>query len=258
MSVIRSRDNARVKRWARLLRDGRFRRDERRVVLEGPHLVAAALEHGLVPVSLIATEAGLAVPEIAALLQKARTPPVVLAAHVFRGMGDAETPQGIAAEIELPQHLAAGRGDAVFLQGVQDAGNVGALIRTSAAFGIGAVVLDRACADAWSPKVLRAGMGGHFGLAIRQVAGLDGELERFEGRIVCTVSRGGMPLREVDLRGPLGWLFGSEGQGVSAQLQERAHLRITIPTAAGTESLNVAAAAAICLNAAFSRPGGGS
>jgi TrmH family RNA methyltransferase len=67
-----------------------------------------------------------------------------------------------------------------------------------------------------------------------------------------------VPLPQADLGGRLGWIFGAEGQGVSAALQERAALRITIPTAPGTESINVAAAAAICLHAAFSRPAAGS
>jgi len=119
-------------------------------------------------------------------------------------------------------------------------------------------VLDRGCADAWSPKVLRAGMGGHFRLNLRISGDLGAEIERFKGICVCTVPRGGVPLRQADLGGRLGWIFGAEGQGVSPALQERAALRITIPTAPGTESINVAAAAAVCLYAAFSTPGAGS
>jgi len=246
--IIRSRDNARVKRWAKLARDGRARRAERRVIIEGPHLLAAALAAGIKPVAVLATEAALARPEIAALARQST--PTVLSSSAFAAIADAETPPGIAAEIALPELRR--DGPSVFLEGVQDAGNVGAVIRSAAAFGAGEVVLDRHCADPWSPKVLRAGQGGHFALQITQVESLQFVLQSFPGRVVCTVPRGGQPLREADLSGRLGWLFGAEGAGVSPDLQARAAARITIPLAEGSESLNVAATAAICLYAAFS------
>jgi TrmH family RNA methyltransferase len=107
------------------------------------------------------------------------------------------------------------------------------------------MVLDQACADPWSPRALRAGMGGHFSLAIRQVSRL--ELAGFDGTLLCTVVRGGSALREAKLQGRLGWIFGGEGRGVSPELEKLARLKVTIPIAPGTESLNVAAAAAICL-----------
>ena len=243
--IIRSRDNARVKRWAKLARDGRLRRTERRVMIEGPHLLAAALAAGIKPVAVLATEAALAKPEIAALARE----PVVLSGVAFGAIADADTPPGIAAEIALPELRR--DGPSVFLEGVQDAGNVGGIIRSAAAFGAGEVVVDRHCADPWSPKVLRAGQGGHFALQITQVESLEPVLESFAGRVLCTVPSGGQPLREADLSAPLGWLFGAEGAGVSPELQARAAARITIPLAEGSESLNVAAAAAICLYAAF-------
>jgi TrmH family RNA methyltransferase len=135
----------------------------------------------------------------------------------------------------------------VFLEGIQDAGNVGAIVRSAAAFGVTTLVLDRACADPWSPKVLRAAMGGHFAVCLRQVEDLKKEIDDFAGHVACTVARGGASLKDVRLSHPIGWLFGSEGRGVSGALQELSDIRITIPLAPGTESLNVAAAAAICL-----------
>jgi TrmH family RNA methyltransferase len=145
-------------------------------------------------------------------------------------------------------------GDTVFLEGVQDPANVGAILRSAAAFGVRTVVLDRACADPWSPKALRAGMGGHFALRVRQTDALSDDLKAFDGRLVCTVPRDGEPLRAAGLRGRLGWIFGGEGQGVSETAARHAAVKITIPMAAGAESLNVAAAAAVCLYEAFSKP----
>lgn len=221
------------------------------MLIEGPHLVAAALSAGIRPSALLATEAALGKPEVGSLVRQSRLEPVVLSAPVFDAIADAETPPGIAAEIPLPELKR--DGPAVFLEGIQDAGNVGAIIRSAAAFGIATVTLDRQCADAWSPKVLRAGMGGHFAIGIRQV---DDLVAATAGtRLICTVVHGGRTLRDADLSGA--WAFGAEGAGLSAPLLAKAAERVTIPMAGG-ESLNVAAAAAICLYEAFSRPGGGS
>ena len=244
-AIIRSRDNPRVRRWAKLAADSRFRKNEERVLLEGPHLVGEALQAGIEPVTLIVSETGLKRPEVQALIGKRE--PAVLADRIFGIVADAETPPGIAAEIRIPEGSGDPTRSSVFLEGVQDPSNVGAILRSAAAFGVGEVVLDRACADAWSPKALRAAMGGHFKLLLRQVRDLGKELEVFSGTAVCTVSDGGVPLKQSQLNGRLGWIFGAEGKGVSEAIARRAALRVTIPMSPSTESINVAAAAAICL-----------
>jgi TrmH family RNA methyltransferase len=251
MTIIRSRDNPRMKRWAKLASDSRFRSSEQRVLVEGPHLVAEALQAGVEPIALIVSESGLKKKEVQNLL--GRREPVILGDRLFGIVADAETPPGIAAEIAIPRPLDAGSKPAVFLDGVQDPANVGAILRSAAAFGVGEVVLDQACADPWSPKVLRAAMGGHFKLALRQVADLAKALADFQGTTVCTVSSGGTPLKELPLLGRVGWIFGSEGRGVGPALAAGAGLRVTIAMAPGSESINVAAAAAICLHEGYSR-----
>ena len=251
MTALRSRDNPKVRRWSRLARDGRFRRQEGCALIEGPHLLAAALEKQLNLSALLVVEDELSNREIRKLIEKTAASPIILSARLFRAIVDAENPPGIAAEITIPRRPVDERADCVFLEGVQDAGNVGTIIRSAAAFGVETLYLARGCADAWSPKVLRAGMGGHFALSIR-------ESQNFHGKLVCAMPRGGTPLKDADLSGPLCWAFGSEGGGVSRELQARAAMHVTIPTAPGTESLNVAAAAAVCFFEAFSRRAGGS
>jgi TrmH family RNA methyltransferase len=251
MSVIRSRDNPKVKRWAKLASDSRFRRSEGRVLIEGPHLVAEALQAGIEPLALIVSETGLKKNEVQELLGQRQ--PVVLGDRLFGIVADAETPPGIAAEIAIPRPGDASSKPAVFLEGVQDPANVGAILRSAAAFEVGEVFLDPACADAWAPKVLRAAMGAHFKLALRQVADLATSLADFQGTTVCTVSRGGTPLKELGLKGRVGWIFGSEGRGVSTGVAAKARLKATIPMAPGSESLNVAASAAICLYEGYLR-----
>jgi TrmH family RNA methyltransferase len=255
VSVLSSRDNLKVKRWARLAEDGRYRRAEKRALIEGPHLLAAALQHGYKPLALLATEEGAADAEISRLIAQSGLRPTLLAQRLFRSVMDADSPPGVAAEIAIPEGDKKDAPRTVFLEGVQDPSNVGAIVRSAAAFGVQRVVLDPACADPWSPKALRAGMGGHFALQIRQTRDLGAEIEAFKGPVACAVPRGGMALSEAPLSGSLGWLFGGEGQGVSRAAASRAALQVTIPTTPGTESLNVAAAAAVCLYASFSKSG---
>jgi TrmH family RNA methyltransferase len=249
--TIKARDNPRVRRWRQLMRDGGLRREEGRAVVEGAHLVSACLQSGTPVVALMLSASAAGRAENASMQRQAGVVPVVLADAVFRSIADTESPAGVAAEIALPAaavDLRAAPGCA-FLDGVQDAGNVGAILRSAAAFGIRHAVLGRGCADAWSPKVLRAGMGAHFAMSLLEQADLAAEAARFGGRLACTVPRGGTPLPEADLSGRIGWLLGAEGQGVSEDLATIAQLRISIPMAGGMDSLNVAAAAAICFYA---------
>jgi RNA methyltransferase, TrmH family len=248
MTVLTSKDNPKVKRWIRLASDARFRRAEKRALIEGPHLLAAALQYGIRPLAVLATED---FTDASLLGEK----PVLLGKGVFRAIVEADTPQGVAAEIAIPAARKAD-GGTVFLEGVQDPSNVGAVMRSAAAFGMGRVVLDQACADPWSPRALRAGMGGQFALSIAETRELGAEIDAFKGTVACTVPRGGVGLAGAPLERAMAWIFGAEGRGLSDAIIARADLKVTIPMTAGTESLNVAAAAAICLYQAFSKSGG--
>jgi RNA methyltransferase, TrmH family len=251
VSVLTSRENPKVKRWAKLASDARFRRTEKRALIEGPHLLAAALQHGCKPVAVLATEEGAEDAEIGALIRQGGARPVFLSKSVFRMVANSETPQGVAAEIEIPGPRVDRNGFTVFLEGVQDPSNVGAIVRSAAAFGVKRMVMDSACADAWSPKALRAGMGGHFAVTLQHAADLSAELNAFKGSLLSTVPHGGMPIEEADLGGAVGWIFGGEGRGLSEETLRRVPLRVSIPMTGGSESLNVAAAAAICLYETF-------
>lgn len=247
MSRLRSRDNPRVRRWHALAHDSGARRSERRALLEGPHLLCAYLASGGRPQAVLVSESGCAKPEIADLVRRTALEPVTLPDALFRWVADAATPAGVAAEISLPEgalDIAQAR-HAVFLDAVQDAGNVGAILRSAAAFGVDTAVLGRGCADPWSPKVLRAGMGGHFMLRIAVVADLAAALTGFRGTLICAAASGGEAPEALDLRAAVGWILGAEGQGVSEAVAACASLRASVALAGGIESLNVAAAAAI-------------
>lgn len=249
MTVIRSNDNPRVKSWMRLATEARERRKQGLALLEGVHLVEALLGSQLAPESLLVCETAIDRGEIRHLIESANLAPVCLSEAVFNRISDADTPTGIAAIIRIPPNeITPSTSDGcVLLEGIQDAGNVGTIIRSAAAFGIRDVMLGRGCADPWSPKALRAGMGGHFLVRIAAGGDLAEAISAFGESTVCTVAKGGVAIDEIDLRGRIAWIFGSEGAGVSDAVAALATYKATIAMPGGTESLNVAASAAICL-----------
>ena len=249
MTVIHSRENSRVKSWIRLASEPGERRKRGLALIEGIHLLETFLHRGGIPACLIVSETAAGNPDIARLVSRSGAEPFVLADTLFKRVSDTETPTGIAAEIRIPDKSVdpAASAGCVFLEGIQDAGNVGAILRSAAAFGVPDVVMGRGCADPWSPKALRAGMGGHFYLRITQSDDLLMDIKRFEQDSICTAAKGGKPVGSLDLTGRIGWIFGSEGAGVSEAVAAVASHTATIPMSRGTESLNVAASAAICL-----------
>ncbi len=174
---------------------------------------------------------------------------VVIADALWREFTALESPEGVGCILTLPE--APGlkpNAPTVVLDRVQDAGNVGSILRSASAFGFTQIAAIKGTALLWSPKVLRAGMGAHF--ALRLVEGLDeAALDALKPPLLATSSHQGDGLHRAELPWPCGWLLGHEGQGVSPTLQARAARHIRIAQPGGEESLNVAAAAAICLHA---------
>jgi RNA methyltransferase, TrmH family len=141
---------------------------------------------------------------------------------------------------------AVGRGGfQLWLDSVQDPGNVGSLIRSAAASGAGAVVLGRGCADPWSPKCLRGGMGGHFAIALAQVDDLGEVVRQWRGRVLVADANAGGHLFDTDLKGDTAVILGGEGAGVQPELAALATGLVGIPMAGAVESLNVGAAGAV-------------
>ena len=244
---IQSRDNAFVKDLRRLAQDSTAYRKQGKAWLEGDHLCRAALQRQ-VPVSVaVFSESYWPV----ALEQHgyAATKIVVLSDTLFAEISGLESPAQMGFVIDVPT-LAGWAPDAatVVLDRVQDAGNVGSILRSASAFGFGQVLALKGSAALWSPKVVRAGMGAHFALKLTE--GVEpSALETLQLSILVTSSHEGQFLHRVELPWPCAWVMGHEGQGVSQVLQDRAALRIRIAQPGGEESLNVAAAAAICLHA---------
>ena len=245
--TISSRDNALLKELRRLAHDNTAYRKQGRVWLEGDHLCRAALQRGLQPSHAVFQASYWAATS--AQWPDAIGKAVVVDDALFEQLSSLESPAHMAFVLPLAAVPAVQPGAAsVVLDGVQDAGNVGAILRSAGAFGFRQVLALKGTAALWSPKVLRAGMGAHFGLTL--VEGLEaGAVEALTVPLLATSSHQGDFLHKAQLPWPCGWVFGHEGQGVSRALADRAARHVRIVQPGGEESLNVAAAAAICLHA---------
>lgn len=252
MKAISSRDNPLVKHLHAIAHNARDRRKHDETLLDGTHLIAAACDAGWTLKQWVVSESGVTRDEIRQLLERstADSAAVCLPDALFAHVSPVDTPSGILALVSVPPPPAAPTADAslIVLDGVQDPGNLGTILRTAAAAGIVDALLTEGCAQAWSPRSLRAGMGAHFVLRIHEHADAAQMLAGYSGQILATgLEPGSRSLYTLDLRGPAAWLFGAEGQGLSAALRAFASTIVTIPMAAAVESLNVGAAAAICL-----------
>ncbi|MBL8308296.1 MAG: RNA methyltransferase [Rubrivivax sp.] len=245
-TIITSRDNALLVKLRKLAQDGVGYRRLGQAWIEGDHLCSAlrARQH---PAALaVVSETGWRQPALRDLA--AWAPKVVLVQDsLFADLSGLESPSRLGFVIEL---AAAPEIDSlaptVVLDRLQDAGNVGSILRSAAAFGFTQVLALKGTAALWSPKVLRAGMGAHFGL--RLVEALDpAALAGLRVPLVATSSHAGAELPMAVLPHPCAWVMGHEGQGVDAALLTRCALTVRIPQPGGEESLNVAAAAAVCL-----------
>lgn len=251
MRRIASRDNPHYKALKRLCESGRERRTRGRVLLDGMHLIEAYRQHYGEPDEVLVGDGGATRPEIARYLEGAAgaTTVTVLSDPLFAGLATVDAPSGIIAVVPLPQPARAldHHADAVLLDGLQDPGNVGSILRSAAAAGFRQILLSSDCAQVWSPKTLRAGMGAHFQLDVHEGADLAGFLAAYRGQAVATSLAASRSLFDAELPAAVAWVFGNEGGGVRPSLlaATRQHLRIPMP--GGSESLNVAAAAAICL-----------
>lgn len=249
MKHITSRDNPLVRELRQLAESSRERRKQGRTVLDGVHLVQTWLDRVGLPRRLVVAESAREKPEIAALL--ARVPEaccVLLADGPFAAASPVETPAGVLAEIDIPPAVRRPlRGNCVVLEAVQDAGNLGTVLRACAAAGVPDVLMTPGCAHAWGPKVLRAAQGAHTFLSLHENVDVIVALADYPGQILATRLDAAQSLFQADLRGPVAWLFGNEGAGLSDGLAALATAAVRIPMPGGAESLNVAMAATVCL-----------
>jgi TrmH family RNA methyltransferase len=249
---IGSRDNPLLRELRQLGRDSTAYRKTGRIWLEGDHLCRAALVRGLQPVLAVFSESFW--PSVPVEWSSIATKIVVLPDALFANVSQLESPARMGYVLSVPAAGGVIEPDAatVILDRLQDAGNVGSILRSASAFGFRQVLALKGTAALWAPKVLRAGMGAHFGLHL--VEGVpEAALQDLRVPILVTSSHQGDWIHEAVLPFPCAWALGHEGQGVGEALARRARGAVRIAQPGGEESLNVAAAAAICLHASAIR-----
>ncbi len=248
MKLIQSRDNPFYKELTKLAGSARQRSKAGQTLLDGAHLLSAYLDAGRKPLHILLTAAALQKGEITALLTRIRDVPLTqLDDRLFAELSVLKTTTGILALIEVPQPAVSACRFALLLEDIQDPGNLGSMLRSSAAAGCDAVFLSEGCADAWSPKVLRAAMGGHFCLNIHERQDLPGVAGNFPGMLLAASLQAARSLYDCDLSGNLAFMIGNEGAGLSNALLSHATHPVAIPMPGAVESLNAASAAAVCL-----------
>lgn len=272
--TITSRDNPLLRRLRRLLSSPTSYRQEGEICIEGEHLCSAYLARGHRPGLAVFSESAWQrwpLRELAAGAGEVQ----LVADRLLAQISTLPSPAGVVFVAAVPVNRTPDPfASAVLLDRVQDPGNVGSILRSASALGVRQLWTTPGTAALWSPKVLRAGMGAHFGLALCEgvdvealmagppwadaggsvagapwAAGASGSLPPSSEQApwVATSPHASAVLGQLDLPAPCVWVLGHEGQGVAPAIMQRCQLTVRIPQPGGEESLNVAAAAAICL-----------
>ena len=247
--MITSTHNSKIQMVRGLLGRSKERRETEAFVAEGVRLVEEALKAEW-PFRFVLAGERLSGRgrELVAELQARGVETEIVADNLMQSVGETENPQGILAVLDqwrlpIPQSISF----ALILDQIRDPGNLGTLLRTAAAVGVQAVLLPPESADAFAPKVVRAGMGAHFRLAVHALTweeirtttqGLKIHLADMEGELSCW---------QADLRSPLALIVGGEAAGASQPARELATGRVSIPMPGKSESLNAAVAGAILM-----------
>lgn len=246
--ILNSLQNPKIKAL-RALHSKKGRKQAGVFLLETTKLVQEAVLSDWPLVEVFATEAWLT-----RYPQAGRTPVTLVAERLLGEMVTTETPEGVVAIARLPEAgelpAVAPEGVWVVVDGLQDPGNLGTIIRTADAIGAAAVLVGPGTVDPYSPKVVRGTMGSlfHLPVVMRHDLGSDLEALKRQGmRIFATALRTDRSLYDLDLTGPVAWIVGNEGSGLSEATLHQATEAVSIPMPGHAESLNAAIAAAVCL-----------
>lgn len=249
---IRSAANPRFRELVALSTSARERAQRQIALIEGEHLALAWLEAGgFSPLGVVLPRRSVGRPSTMALCERFESGFLILDDALYDRLSQVEHGPGPIVLIPIPEASAGELSDedTLYLDGIQDPGNVGSLLRSAAAFGVRRVIASPATADLWSPKVLRSAMGAHFCLNLAENVSELAVL-KLSGKLTLTAADPGASQRidQADLCAARVWIFGSEGRGLSETFKEAPEVeRLRIHHHSQIESLNVAMAASVCL-----------
>ena len=244
---LESKENPKIKHLRGLIEQNTYRKKQGQTVLEGSHLVLSWLETSRKINAIFTTEKALEHADLQQIQEQYTGSIFVLSESLYKDLSTLGTTLACLAIVDIPSSSQALNfaQDTLILEGVQDPGNVGTLLRSAAAAGIQQIICTKGSASLWSPRVLRSGMGAHFSLLCFENLQLEDVLEQFEIPVYVTSSHRSESLYEKDLTQACVWILGNEGQGVSDYALAHAQA-VTIPQPGGQESLNVAVAGSVC------------
>jgi len=249
---ITSRDNPIFKHLKKLAENARERRSEGKTLLDGVHLIESYCEAfgepELAGLELIIIPEGKSSVEATQLIQQLEhVNTLMFPTLMFAELTPVTSSTGILALVRTPKIVPPNQVDfALMLEDIQDPGNLGSILRTALGAGVEAVYLSKGCTDAWSPKALRGGQGAQFYLPIIEGVDLVETIQSFVGNTYAT-AMDGESLYAQDLTQATAFVIGNEGAGLSAAAIKAASCRVSIPMHRNLDSLNAAAATAICL-----------
>ena len=251
MKKIASRQNPLFRLLRQLANSPQARRKSSHTVLDGIHLCQAYLAQPGSPLYCVVSEKAKEVPEIRAIVDvclSRQVDVIELDSAMYADIAQVEEGQGVLFVIDVPVLSLPDKIEdtVVFLDRIQDPGNLGSILRSAASAGITKVFCSAGSASAWSPRVLRAGMGAHFVCHIYENADLLALTDALTIDVIATTPVAQASIYEYDLRGSVAWVFGHEGQGICEVLLSKAQVHLSIPQHPLSNSLNVAASAAIC------------
>ncbi len=244
---ITSRDNAIFKQLKKLAENKRERTRHEKTLLDGVHLIQSHLLAFGEPELLIIPEGESSQEAVDLMQQLGDVNTVMFPTLMFSELTPVTTSTGILAVVKQPKvELPYTVNYALMLEDIQDPGNLGSMLRTALGAGVDVVYLSRGCTDAWSPKCLRGGQGAHFHLPIIEGVDIIEAIKDFNGNTYATTLAGDS-LYGYDLTSPTAFVIGNEGAGLSRGTINAASHEVSIPMHEKLESLNAAAAAAICM-----------
>ena len=241
------RDHPIFKYFKKLAEIARELPAEGKTLLDGVHLIESYCEAFGEPELVIIPE-GKSSLEATNLMQRLEhVNTIMFPTLMFAELTPVATSTGILAMVKKPNLSLPGHINfALMLEDIQDPGNLGSMLRTALGAGVDAVYLSKGCTDAWSPKALRGGQGAQFYLPIIEGVDMAETIQNFAGNTYAT-TMDGESVYARDLTEPTAFVIGNEGAGLSSAVLQAASHRVSIPMHHNLESLNAAAAAAVCL-----------
>lgn len=250
---ISSPHNETLKKWRKLQQSRKERYRRRQLLIEGENLLMEARLGNCSFHAVLCSDGQKVNLEWRSWLQEQQIPVYLLRSSLYRDLMQTETPQGLAAVIDMPKplpfHMESGQSLVLLLDQIQDPGNLGTILRTAVAAGVSFVGLGKGTVDPFNPKVVRSAAGALFRLSFETVS-LPEWISRFRtarGVVVGTTADAGDVHYNVQYPDRVAFLLGNEGQGVAPDLLHMTDQNVRIPLPGKVESLNVATAGAVLL-----------